>query len=551
MQNKFVFSYFQKRMHCFIPFNKPLKHKVLPEHFTNPFDYTPHPLCIRAAEELQAKLGAPNPNSKGKMYGVLIVKNHFDEIGYIVAYSGNDQAQETQIPFVPQVFEITNPNGFFRKGEAELNQINQTICKEENSPELKQLLKELDDEVNNANDTLKAAKLNRAKAKRERQVKRTEAENHPDKESILKHLVKESQTEKSKFNKLKKECKEKIESLQLKVDEHYQRITDLKQARKTQSAQLQKKIFDSYLFLNIEGKEKSANAIFKESEAKVPPAGAGDCCAPKLLQYAFQNELKPIAMAEFWWGTSPKKEIRKHGYFYPSCKSKCEPILGHMIKGMSIEKAKQEDQNLVIKVLHEDDTIAIINKPSGLLSVPGKEMQESVYTQVKALYPDADGPLIVHRLDMATSGIMLIAKTKSAHVNLQNQFLSKSIQKRYVALLDGIIEEDSGTIDLPLRVDLNDRPRQLVCFEHGKPAFTKWKVVERTPSKSKIHFYPISGRTHQLRVHAAHPLGLNTPIVGDQLYGLKANRLMLHAEEITFVHPSTQEKINFKCLAEF
>ncbi|WP_054717687.1 pseudouridine synthase [Marinifilum fragile] len=538
-------------MHCFIPFNKPLEHKVLPECFTNPFDYTPHPLCVQAAEELQAKLGAPNPNSKGKMYGVLIVKNHFDEIGYIAAYSGNDQAQEIQIPFVPQVFEITNPDGFFRKGEAELNQINQAICKEENSPDLKQLQKELNNEVQNANDTLEAVKLDMAKAKKERQVKRAEANNHPDKESILKHLVKESQTEKSKFNKLKKECKEKIESLQLKADEHYHRITGLKQARKTQSAQLQKQIFDSYLFLNIEGKEKSANAIFKESEAKVPPAGAGDCCAPKLLQYAFQNKLKPIAMAEFWWGTSPKKEIRKHGYFYPSCKSKCEPILGHMLKGMSIEKAKQEDKNLSIKVLYEDDAIAIINKPSGLLSVPGKEMQESAYTQVKALYPDADGPLIVHRLDMATSGIMLIAKTKSAHVNLQKQFLSKSIQKRYVALLDGIIEEDFGTIDLPLRVDLNDRPRQLVCFEHGKPAFTKWKVVERTPSKSKIHFYPVSGRTHQLRVHAAHPLGLNTPIVGDPLYGLKADRLMLHAEEITFVHPSTQKKINFECLAEF
>ncbi|MDQ2178805.1 pseudouridine synthase [Marinifilum sp. D714] len=538
-------------MHCFITFNKPLEYKVLPEYFTNPFNYTPHPLCVQAAMELQAKLGKPNPDSKGKMYGVLIVKNHYDEIGYIVAYSGNDQAQETQIPFVPQVFEITNPNGFFRKGEAELNQINQAIYNAENSPAIKQIQKELDDEIQNVNDTLKAAKLVMANAKKERKGKRAEAENHPDKESILKHLVKESQTEKSKFNKLKKECKEKIESLQLKADEHYQRITDLKQARKTQSARLQKQIFDNYLFLNIEGKEKSASLIFKETEAKVPPAGAGDCCAPKLLHYAFQNELKPIAMAEFWWGTSPKKEIRKHGYFYPSCKSKCEPILGHMLNGMSIEKAKQEDQNLVIKVLHEDDAIAIINKPSGLLSVPGKEMQESVYTQIKDLYPHADGPLIVHRLDMATSGIMLIAKTKSAHENLQKQFLSKSIQKRYVALLDGIIEEDSGTLDLPLRVDLDDRPRQLVCFEHGKSAFTKWKIVERTPLQSKIHFYPITGRTHQLRVHAAHPLGLNTPIVGDPLYGLKADRLMLHAEEITFLHPFTQKKINFKCLAEF
>lgn len=538
-------------MHCFITFNKTQEANELPDCFTNPFNYTPHPLCRQAAKELQDKIGVPDPNSKGKMYGVLIAKNHLGELGYIAAYSGNDQVHETEIPFVPQVFEITNPNGFFRKGEAELNQINKAIFNAENSTSLKQIQKELNDAVQNANDTLKGAKLEMANAKKERQVKRAEAENHPDKESILKDLVKESQTEKSTFNKLKKECKGRVESLQLKADEHYEQIKILKQARKTQSAQLQKQIFDSYLFLNIEGKEKSASLIFKETEAKIPPAGAGDCCAPKLLQYAFQNELKPIAMAEFWWGTSPKKEIRKHGYFYPSCKSKCEPILGHMLKGMSIEKAKQENKKLAIKILHEDDAIAIISKPSGLLSVPGKETQESVYTQVKDLYPHADGPLIVHRLDMATSGLMLIAKTKSVHENLQKQFLNKSIQKRYVALLDGIIQEDAGSIDLPLRVDLDDRPRQLVCFEHGKPAFTKWKIVERTSSQSKIHFYPITGRTHQLRVHAAHPLGLNTPIVGDPLYGLKADRLMLHAEEISFVHPFTQKKINFTCLAEF
>ncbi|PXY03182.1 RNA pseudouridine synthase [Marinifilum breve] len=538
-------------MHCFITFNKTQEARELPKSFTNPFNYTPHPLCIQAAKELQDKIGMPNLNFKGKMYGVLIVKNHLGELGYIAAYSGNYHSHETKVPFVPQVFEITNPNGFFRKGEAELNQINQAIYKAENSPTLKQIQKELDDEVQNTNETLKAAKLEMANAKKVRQGKRAESENHPNKESILKDLVKESQTEKSKFNKLKKECKRRVEGLQLKVDEHYVQIKALKQARKTQSAQLQKQIFDSYLFLNIEGKEKSASDIFKETEAKVPPAGTGDCCAPKLLQYAFQNQLQPIAMAEFWWGNSPKKEIRKHAYFYPACKSKCEPILGHMLEGLVIEKSKEEAKNLAIKILHEDNTIAIINKPSGLLSVPGKEEQESVYTQVKTLYPDADGPLIVHRLDMATSGLMLIAKTKSAHENLQKQFLNKNIQKRYVALLDGIIKEDSGSIDLPLRVDLDDRPRQLVCFEHGKSAFTKWNIVERTSTQSRIHFYPITGRTHQLRVHAAHPLGLNTPIVGDLLYGLKADRLKLHAEEITFVHPVRKKRINFTCLAEF
>ena len=538
-------------MHCLNSFNKTFQDKELPESFTNPFDYTPHPLCIQAAQQLQAQLGDPKPCTKGKMYGLLVVKDKNGDLGFLAAYSGNEQAQSTQISFVPQIFEITNPNGFFRKGEAELNKISEAIYNEENSPELEQLLKQLDDQKEKANSALKEAKLAISKAKEERQAKREEASNKTDKDSILKQLIKESQTEKSKFNKLKKSCKEQVEEVQLKLDTYYQHVNELKQLRKIQSAQLQKRIFDNYLFLNIKGKTKSATAIFQETDAKVPPAGAGDCCAPKLLQYAFQNRLKPIAIAEFWWGPSPKKEIRKHGYFYPACKSKCEPILGHMLKGLEIEKSKAENKKLAIKVLYDDDSIAIINKPAGLLSVPGKEEQESVYNQAKALYPNSEDPLIVHRLDMATSGIMLVAKTKSAHEILQKQFLSKTIQKRYVAILGGTITKDSGIIKLPLRVDLEDRPRQMVCFEYGKPALTKWNVVERTQTQTRVHFYPITGRTHQLRVHSAHQNGLNTPIIGDELYGIKNERLMLHAEEITFVHPSTQKKLTFRSLADF
>lgn len=538
-------------MHCFINFDEKWKDKELPKYFTNPFDYTPHPLCVQAAEQLQAQLGDPKSDMKGKMFGVLVVKNKSEELGFLAAYSGNDQAQSKQIPFVPQVFDLCNPNGFFRKGEAELTQINRSIEKKENSSELKSILQNLKEEKTKANDALQVAKLAMAKAKNNRQIKRVEASNYPDKECILQQLIKESQTEKSKFNKLKKECKKQIEEIQLKLDAYYLYVNELKQQRKIKSARLQKRIFDSYLFLNTKGKVKSASTIFKGTDAKVPPAGAGDCCAPKLLQYAFQNKLKPIAIAEFWWGPSPKKEIRKHAYFYQACKSKCEPILGHMLKGLEIEKSKTENRKLAIEVLYDDDSIAIINKPAGLLSVPGKQENESVYTQAKALFPNSEDPLIVHRLDMATSGIMLLAKTKAVHENLQKQFLNKSIQKRYVAILDGAINEDSGIIDLPLRVDLDDRPRQLVCFEYGKPAVTKWEVIERTQTQTKVHFYPITGRTHQLRIHSAHPEGLNAPIVGDELYGLKSERLMLHAEEITFVHPSTQKEMSFKCLADF
>lgn len=538
-------------MDCFTKFNKTWLDKELPEYFTNPFNYSPHALCLQAAKQLQAELEPPSSATKGKMYGVLIVKNKLGDLGYLAAYSGNEKPLSTQIIFVPQVYEITNPEGFFRKGEVELNKLNRIIDQKENSLHLKQLIIELDEEKKTSTLALKEAKLKMAEAKKTRQIKRDEAENNPNKESIIELLINESQTEKSKFNKLKKECKNRVEAIQLKIADCNQEIYELKQVRKNQSAQLQKQIFDSYLFLNGKGNEKSASAIFKETDAKFPPAGAGDCCAPKLLQYAFQNQLKPVAIAEFWWGRSPKKEIRKHGYYYPACKSKCEPILAHMLKGLDLETPKQEDSKLSITVLYEDDAIAIINKPSGLLSVPGKDEKKSVYTQARVLFPNSEGPIIVHRLDMATSGIMLIAKTKTAHENLQKQFLNKTIKKRYVAILDGIIKDESGTIDLPLRVDLDDRPRQLVCFEYGKPALTHWRVVERTLSQSKVHFFPVTGRTHQLRVHAAHPLGLNNPIVGDELYGLKADRLKLHAEEITFIHPETLTKITFKCLADF
>ena len=485
------------------------------------------------------------------MYGTLVVKTVDGKLGFLAACSGNAQKYDSPIPFVPQVFEITNPDGFFSFGEAELNGINQAIASAENSPLLKTLRQDLDEETAQAQTIINDAKSAMVKAKLKRQAIRQEAGHHPNQQQILNRLIKESQTEKSNFNKLKKKYNRRVEEKQENLEQQIKLIQALKHKRKTLSARLQKQLFDSYTFLNAIGESKSASTIFEPTTLKVPPAGVGDCCAPKLLQYAYRHQLTPVAMAEFWWGVSPKKEIRKHGYFYPACKSKCEPILGHMLKGIDIEAQKTQDKKLSIELIYEDDAIALINKPEGLLSVPGKEENASVYSQMEAQYPTASGPLIVHRLDMATSGIMLIAKTKEAHKYLQKQFLNKTIQKRYVAWLDGIIKEDAGSIDLPLRVDLKDRPRQLVCHEYGKQAITKWEVVERTKSRTKVSFYPITGRTHQLRVHAAHPQGLNTPIVGDELYGIKEKRLMLHARQITFLHPTTTQKMIFQAPETF
>lgn len=480
------------------------------------------------------------------MYGTMVVKTVDGKLGFLAAYSGNAQKHDGPIPFVPQVFEITNPDGFFSFGEAQLNGINKAIASAENSPLLKNLRQALNEEIEQTQTIINAAKSAMAKAKSKRQAIRQEAGHHPNHKEIIDRLIKESQTEKSNFNKLKKEYKRRVKEKQENLEHQMEQIQALKWKRKTLSAQLQKQLFNSYTFLNAIGESKSASTIFQPTALSVPPAGAGDCCAPKLLQYAYSHQLIPVAMAEFWWGVSPKKEIRKHGHFYPACKSKCEPILGHMLKGLDIEPQKRPDKKLSVKLIYEDNAIALITKPGGLLSVPGKEENTSVYSQIKAQYPDASGPLIVHRLDMATSGIMLIAKTKDAHKHLQKQFLNKTIQKRYVAWLDGIIKEDAGSINLPLRVDLNDRPRQLVCHEYGKQAITKWEVVERTRTRTKVCFYPITGRTHQLRVHAAHPHGLNTPIVGDELYGIKEKRLMLHAGQITFLHPTTSEKMTFQ-----
>ncbi len=480
------------------------------------------------------------------MYGTMVVKTVDGKLGFLAAYSGNAQKHDGPIPFVPQVFEITNPDGFFSFGEAQLNGISQAIACAENSPLLKNLRQDLDAETEQAQTIIRDAKSAMAKAKLKRQAIRQEAQHHANHQQVIERLIKESQTEKSNFNKLKKDYKKRIKEKQELLEDQMDQILALKRQRKTLSAQLQKKLFDSYSFLNALGERKNASTIFGPTALRVPPAGVGDCCAPKLLQYAYRHQLIPIAMAEFWWGVSPKKEIRQHGHFYPACKSKCEPVLGHMLKGLDIDPQKRQNKELSIELIYEDDAIALIHKPEGLLSVPGKEEHTSVYVQVKALYPDATGPLMVHRLDMATSGIMLIAKTKDAHKNLQKQFLNKTIQKIYVAWLNGIIEEDAGNIDLPIRVDINDRPRQLVCHEYGKQAITKWEVIERAGERTKVRFYPITGRTHQLRVHAAHPLGLNSPIVGDELYGIKEKRLMLHAGQITFLHPATSKKMTFQ-----
>ena len=529
----------------------------LPERFTYPFCYTPHPLCILAAKEVQSYLTRQttwkDELRQGKMFGVLIVQTEHGEIGYLAAFSGILAGKNLHPFFVPPVYDLLQPQGFFKIEEENISSINRNIRQLENDKAYAALSAELARTIQSAENILATAKAQLKEAKTAREQRRKEKELNAQEEA---ELIRESQFQKAEYKRLERSWKARITTLQTQTEDWERRISALKSERKTRSAALQQKLFEQFGMLNYRGEVKNLCEIFGQTVHKTPPAGAGECAAPKLLQQAYLHGWKPIAMAEFWWGDSPKTEIRHHGYYYPACKGKCEPILQHMLQGLQVEEnpmlKRMQVPSKNLEIVYEDPWLSVINKPAGMLSVPGKEDAVSVYSLMREQYPEADGPLTVHRLDMATSGLMLIAKTKRVHQNLQAQFKNRLVRKRYVALLEGIVPKDKGTVDLPLCLNPLDRPRQMVHTEHGKPAITDYQVLERLDGKrTRIAFYPRTGRTHQLRIHAAHPLGLHCPIIGDELYGEKADRLYLHAEYLEFTHPITGETVRITKEAEF
>lgn len=529
----------------------------LPERFTYPFCYTPHPLCILAAKEVQSYLTRQtawkDELRQGKMFGVLIVQTEHGETGYLAAFSGILAGKNLHPFFVPPVYDLLQPQGFFKIEEENISSINRNIRQLENDKAYAALSAELARTIQSAENILATAKAQLKEAKTAREQCRKEKELNAQEEA---ELIRESQFQKAEYKRLERSWKARITTLQTQTEDWERRISALKSERKTRSAALQQKLFEQFGMLNYRGEVKNLCEIFGQTVHKTPPAGAGECAAPKLLQQAYLHGWKPIAMAEFWWGDSPKTEIRHHGYYYPACKGKCEPILQHMLQGLQVEEnpmlKRMQVPSKNLEIVYEDPWLSVINKPAGMLSVPGKEDAVSVYSLMREQYPEADGPLTVHRLDMATSGLMLIAKTKRVHQNLQAQFKNRLVRKRYVALLEGVVPKDKGTVDLPLCLNPLDRPRQMVHTEHGKPAITDYQVLERLDGKrTRIAFYPRTGRTHQLRIHAAHPLGLHCPIIGDELYGEKADRLYLHAEYLEFTHPITGETVRITKEAEF
>ena len=432
-----------------------------PARFTYPFCYEPHPLCLLAAQEVQQELRRMTL-TEGKMFGVLVVADCNDELGFVAAYSGLLEGRNDWPYFVPPVYDAQQPDGHFKQEERLISAMRDDSQREE---------------------------------------------------------------------------------------------------RRQRSQQLQLWLFDQYRFLNARGERRRLVDVWQDYHCSerirrkypLPPGGTGDCCAPKLLQYAYTQALKPLCMAEFWWGPSPKTEVRQHGQFYPACRGKCKPVLTWMLQGLDVEPNPEEiasPPQLDITVVYEDDTLIVISKPSGLLSVPGRIGSYSVATILSQRYP---GTLLAHRLDMGTSGLMVAAKTRDAYRQLQQQFSDHTIRKTYVALLDtSLLTSHSlhpvtGTISLPLLCDPINRPRQVVDYEHGKAAVTDYEMV----GTDRVRLYPHTGRTHQLRMHCAHPDGLGCPIRGDELYGHPADRLYLHAERLELTHPATGERMTFEQPADF
>ncbi|MGX7653781.1 RluA family pseudouridine synthase [Shewanella putrefaciens] len=568
---------------CFTSFTQAIDAYALPQRFTFPFYYEPHPLCVIAANELQHHLETQNDwqhnfgltgeltGAIGKMFGVLLVQDPQGEVGYLSAFSGKLAEQNHWPRFVPPVFDMLAKDNFFHAENLQINQINEQLLALENHPDIPRLSSELNAEQAQAQAKLAAHRQviidGRQSRKAQRHQLAVQWAANPTDETLRENAVteaklsQESINEKNQLRDIKHYWDERINAVSQALTQLTDKRDALRLQRKQLSAALQQKLFEQYRFLNIRGAEKSLNGIFKGTVELTPPAGSGECAAPKLLHYAFKHGLKPLAIAEFWWGAPPKSEIRQHKQFYPACLRKCQPILGHMLDGLVVDDnplLMNPAEGKTLSILYQDEAMAIVNKPAEFLSVPGKEIEDSVYSRMRQTFPNATGPLIVHRLDMSTSGLMVIALTKDAHKQLQKQFIQRTVTKRYVALLAGIPtamadKQAAGQISLPLRGDLDDRPRQLVCHEFGKAAQTHWELshIDEMACTARVYLFPKTGRTHQLRVHCAHSEGLNTPIVGDDLYGTRANRLHLHADLLMLQHPVTREQMRFQVDPEF
>lgn len=513
--------------------------------FTFPFAYVPHRLCVEAANQVKAYLRTQLRWSyevaEGKMFGVLVVRDTNDEIGFLAAFSGQLGGSYIHDYFVPPIYDLNAPTSFFREEEKKIVEVNDQIETLESSEEFDQAKSKLISAELLLRQTVTtwSEKLKTSKEDRDflRETLPTAFYHYEDLERESQFLKAEAKRKKKEIENLVAEAKKNVFRVECQIEE-------LKEKRRRMSKDLQIKLFDQFVIYNARKEKCCLNDLFAP---KLPPSGAGECCAPKLLQYAYQNNLQPLCMAEFWMGKSPKDIVRVEGEFYPACVSKCKPILDFMLLGLNVEPNPIATQSVdeKIDIVYEDDYLIVVNKKSGMLSAPGLVGGISVEEILQKKYP-LNKIKVAHRLDMATSGLLLVAKNEKVYKNLQCQFANRNVKKRYFAILDGIVEQMSGEVSLPLSPDWNNRPCQKVDYENGKSALTKYEVIAVSDGKTMVWFYPQTGRTHQLRLHSAHPNGLNAPIIGDQLYGKPSDRLCLVAQKITFRHPISEKEMTFE-----
>ena len=530
-----------------------------PSRMNNPLNYTPHPLCVMAAEEVRRMVRenavmSSETRKSGKMFGVLVVETPDGNTGYLAAYSGQIAGRSNWDGFVPAVFDYLQDGGYFKTCEAEITAINKQVRLMETSEERRRLLTHLDETIAKAASEEQAYKTLMHESKARRDSERAAGGVTPEREA---EMTRESQFQKAELRRMRRRNADTIAMAREACHRYDTSISLLKQKRRTMSDRLQEWLFHHFVMLNKDGDSRSLTDIFRTSLSASPPAGAGECCEPRLLQYAFSHAMTPKCMAMFWIGASPEGEIRHEQTYYPACRSKCKPILEWML-GKDIVKddtfiTQHNGDNL--NIIYQDSDIIVVDKPAGMLSVPGKNDAPSVLSLLQRKMEDNIFP--VHRLDMDTSGLMVFVRNKKAQRNLQRQFETHSIVKRYIALLERKPDSEQGTISLPLSPDMADRPRQMVDYRHGKQALTHYRLCTSpsTPMRRQfltvgdnlVELSPLTGRTHQLRVHCAHPDGLASPIVGDRLYGTTNHpRLCLHAEYLEFRHPTTGEIVIFK-----
>lgn len=524
-----------------------------PERFTYPFNYTPHPLCLLAARQLQDYVSGVDAWREeldcGKMLGVLVVRDGSRRLGFLAAYSGLLCGRNDWPYFVPSVYDSTSPDGYFKRHEREIDGINEEISQLEHSMELKRSRQLLTAAREQAEAEIDGYRAIMRESKQRRDDARAGGSLSPEEQAAF---IRESQFQKAELKRIKARCAAHVASVAASVDGQEQDIARLKRKRKELSDSLQHWLFSRYDLLNAKGERRNLLDIFKSTPQGVPPSGAGDCCAPKLLQYAYRNGMKPVCMAEFWWGKSPKSEIRHHLHFYPACRSKCKPILGFMMQGLDVDPNPHDLRGgdaAALQIVYHDESIVVVNKPSGMLSMPGLVNRRSVVDALREEFCAEGYFMPAHRLDMDTSGLLVVARSEEALRKLHEQFAAGTVVKRYSAVLCGEATAlpRRGTIRLPLSADAADRPRQIVDRDNGKPAVTGYEITRIADGKTYLKLFPHTGRTHQLRVHCAHSEGLSLPIEGDSLYGHpSAERLMLHAEYIRFRHPSTGAPMQFE-----